>query len=283
MNKIKRLYNNFNRNLDFIGRWQIAASASSTAFWFFLSLVPIVVLFVSILPYTSLTEEQVLSAVTPVFPDSFNALIRVILSDVFTSSLGVLSVSIIATIWSAGRGFASLIRGLELVYEQKHRSGFLPRRARGVIFTVCMVLAMVLSIVLGGFGRQIVRLAEKYLPGARPIFSFLMHLRFLVVIVLLSLFFCAIYRWATNARPRFGDIFPGALLAAGGWSLFTWLFSALVSATGSYGTYGSLATVVAVMLWLYYCQYILLMGACFNRALPRINDRRGRKSKQDPS
>ena len=283
MNKIKRLYNNFNRNLDFIGRWQIAASASSTAFWFFLSLVPIVVLFVSILPYTSLTEEQVLSAVTPVFPDSFNALIRVILSDVFTSSLGVLSVSIIATIWSAGRGFASLIRGLELVYEQKHRSGFLPRRARGVIFTVCMVLAMVLSIVLGGFGRQIVRLAEKYLPGARPIFSFLMHLRFLVVIVLLSLFFCAIYRWATNARPRFGEIFPGALLSAGGWSLFTWLFSALVSATGSYGTYGSLATVVAVMLWLYYCQYILLMGACFNRALPRINDRRGRKSKQDPS
>ena len=283
MNKIKKIYNNFNRNLDFIGRWQIAASASSTAFWFFLSLVPIVVLFVSILPYTSLTEEQVLSAVTPVFPDSFNALIRVILSDVFTSSLGVLSVSIIATIWSAGRGFASLIRGLELVYEQKHRSGFLPRRARGVIFTVCMVLAMVLSIVLGGFGRQIVRLAEKYLPGARPIFSFLMHLRFLVVIVLLSLFFCAIYRWATNARPRFGEIFPGALLSAGGWSLFTWLFSALVSATGSYGTYGSLATVVAVMLWLYYCQYILLMGACFNRALPRINDRKGRKSKQDPS
>ena len=283
MNKIKKIYNNFNRNLDFIGRWQVAASASSTAFWFFLSLVPIVVLFVSILPYTSLTEEQVLSAVTPVFPDSFNALIRVILSDVFTSSLGVLSVSIIATIWSAGRGFASLIRGLELVYEQKHRSGFLPRRARGVIFTVCMVLAMVLSIVLGGFGRQIVRLAEKYLPGARPIFSFLMHLRFLVVIVLLSLFFCAIYRWATNARPRFGEIFPGALLSAGGWSLFTWLFSALVSATGSYGTYGSLATVVAVMLWLYYCQYILLMGACFNRALPRINDRKGRKSKQDPS
>lgn len=284
MNKIKKLYNNFNRNLDFIGRWQIAASASSTAFWFFLSLVPIVVLFVSILPYTSLTEEQVLSAVTPVFPDSFNALIRVILSDVFASSLGVLSVSIIATVWSAGRGFASLIRGLELVYEQKHRSGFLPRRARGVIYTVCMVLALVLSIVLGGFGQQIIRLAERYLPGIRPIFSFLMHFRFVLVIALLSLFFCAIYRWATNARPRFGEILPGALLAAGGWSLFTWLFSALVTATGSYGTYGSLATVVVVMLWLYYCQYILLMGACFNRALPRINDRRERrKDRKDPS
>ena len=283
MGRIQRFFHTFSRRMSFIGRWQLASSAAGTAFWFFLSLVPIAILCVSILPYTPLTEAQVIRALSSVFPEAFSELIRSILSDIYSTSLGVLSLSALATLWSAARGFSSLIWGLELVYEQKHRSGFLPRRARGVIFTVCMVLAMVLSIVLGGFGRQIVRLAEKYLPGARPIFSFLMHLRFLVVIVLLSLFFCAIYRWATNARPRFGEIFPGALLSAGGWSLFTWLFSALVSATGSYGTYGSLATVVAVMLWLYYCQYILLMGACFNRALPRINDRRGRKSKQDPS
>ncbi len=277
MNKIKKLVETIQNNTDFISRWQLAASAASTAFWFFLSLVPIVMLTASILPYTSLTEEQVLTAVTPVFPASFNALIRVILSDVFASSLGVLSVSIIATVWSAGRGFASLIRGLELVYAQAHQSRFLPRRARGIIYTLCMLLAMVLSIVLGGFGRQIIRLAEKYLPGIRPVFAFLLHFRFLLVIVILTLFFCGIYRWATNVRPRFRAIFPGALLAAGGWSLFTWLFSALVAATGSYGTYGSLATVVAVMLWLYYCQYILLLGACFNRALPRLTGRRGQK------
>ncbi|MBQ3277081.1 MAG: YihY/virulence factor BrkB family protein [Oscillospiraceae bacterium] len=270
MNKIRKLIDSIQKNTDFISRWQLAASASSTAFWFFLSLVPIVMLITSILPYTSLTEEQVLTAVTPVFPASFNALIRVILADVFASSLGVLSVSVLATVWSSGRGFASLIRGLELVYEQKHRSGFLPRRARGVIYTLCMVLAMVLSIVLGGFGRQIIRLTERYLPGIRPVIAFLLHFRFVLVIALLTLFFCGIYRWATNVRPRFRELFPGALLAAGGWCLFTWLFSALVAATGSYGTYGNLASVVAVMLWLYYCQYILLMGACFNRALPRI-------------
>ena len=277
MKKIKRLYNNFNRHLDFIGRWQIAASAASTAFWFFLSLVPIVILIVSILPFTSLTEERVLSAVTPIFPESFNALIQVILGDVYASTPGILSVSAIATVWSAGRGFASLIRGLELVYEQRVRSGFLPRRARGIVYTLFMILALVVSIVLGGFGRQILDLAERYLPGLRPIFTFLLKLRFLLVIALLSLFFCAIYRWATAARPRFGEILPGALLAAGGWSLFSWLFSALISATGGRGLYGSLATVVMAMLWLYYCQYILLMGACFNRALPRISDRRERK------
>lgn len=66
---------------------------------------------------------------------------------------------------------------------------------------------------------------------------------------------------------------PGALTAAVGWSIFSWAFSAWVSATGSYGTYGSLVTVVVVMLWLYYCQYILLLSACLNRALPKFRRR----------
>ena len=67
---------------------------------------------------------------------------------------------------------------------------------------------------------------------------------------------------------------PGALAAAGGWSLLSLAFSAWMRLTGTVGTYGSLATVVVVMLWLYYCQYILLLGACLNRVLPGLSRRR---------
>ena len=159
-------------------------------------------------------------------------------------------------------GFASLIRGLEDIYEQPRRAGFLMRRARGIIYTLGMLLMMILSFVLGGFGQQIKALVEKYLPGSQSFFSFLLHLRFVVV-----------FRWSTGLRPRFGEVLPGALTAAVGWSIFSWAFSAWVSATGSYGTYGSLVTVVVVMLWLYYCQYILLLSACLNRALPKFRRR----------
>ena len=127
--------------------------------------------------------------------------------------------------------------------------------------------------MLGGFGQQIKALVEKYLPGSQSFFSFLLHLRFVVVIALLTIFFAAIFRWSTGLRPRFGEVLPGALTAAVGWSIFSWAFSAWVSATGSYGTYGSLVTVVVVMLWLYYCQYILLLSACLNRALPKFRRR----------
>ena len=270
MKKVLQFIDNFSRRMDFIGRWQIASSASATAFWFFLSLVPIVILGVSILPYTPLTEEQVLSALAAVFPAAFQELIQIILSDVYARSVGVLSVSIIATLWSAARGFASLIRGLELVYEQKKSSAYLPRRLRGMVYTLVMLLAMIATIALVVFGRQLMWLAERYLPATHGFFRFLLHFRFLVVILFLTAFFCLIYHWSTDVRLPFGHIFPGALLAAGVWSLLSLAFSAWVRLTGGTGTYGSLATVVAVMLWLYYCQYILLLGACFNRALPEL-------------
>lgn len=273
MEKIRKLIKNFQHISEYMGRRQIATIAAATAFWFFLSIVPIVIVCVSLLPYTSITKEQLLTALAPVLPDSMNQLIRVIIADVYSSGIGVLSVSIVATVWSSAMGFASLIRGLEDIYEQPRRAGFFMRRARGIIYTLGMILVMLLSIILGGFGQQIKALVEKYLPGSQPFFSFLLHFRFVVVIAVLTFFFLAIFRWSTGLRPRFGEVFPGAVTAAVGWSLFSWVFSAWVSATGSYGTYGSLVTVVVVMLWLYYCQYILLLSACLNRALPKIRRR----------
>ena len=269
MDKIKKLFNNFRHISEYMGRRQIATIAAATAFWFFLSIVPIVIVCVSILPYTSVTEEQLLAKLAPVLTESMTELIRIILSDVYSSGAGVLSISLIATVWSSAMGFSSLIRGLEDIYEQPRRAGFLMRRARGIIYTLGMILMMVLSFVLGGFGEQIKALVEKYLPGTTSFFTFLLHFRFIVVIAVLTVFFGAIFRWSTGLRPPFGEVFPGALTAAVGWSLFSYAFSAWVNA-GHYGTYGSLVTVVVVMLWLYYCQYILLLSACLNRALPKI-------------
>ena len=110
MKKIRKLIENFQHISDYMGRRQIATIAASTAFWFFLSIVPIVILCVSVLPYTSITEEQLLTTVAPVLPDSMNQLIRVIIADVYSSGVGVLSISIAATVWSSAMGFASLIR-----------------------------------------------------------------------------------------------------------------------------------------------------------------------------
>lgn len=267
MDKLKYLKYNMRRIQDTMDLRQISSIAAATAFWFFLSLVPMVMLAVSILPYTPLTREQLLSLVQAAVPDSVSELIEIIVNDVYQASAGILPISILATVWSAARGFASLIRGLEEIYRQESRSGYLMRRLLGIVYTVCMLVFMLLSILLGGFGRQLMLLAERYLPASQWFFGNLLHFRFLLVIAGLTIFFTGIFCWGTGDRLPIREVLPGAAFAALGWSALTWVFSAWVSA-GGYGTYGSLATVIIVMLWLYYNMYVLLLGACLNRALP---------------
>ena len=277
MSELKRIYKNFLSIQEYMGMRQIAAIAAATAFWFFLSIVPMVILAVSVLPYTSLSQDQLLRFLAPALPSSLNQLIASILEDVYQSSVAILSVSVAATLWSAARGFASLLRGLEEIYKQEVRSGFFMRRARGIVYTLAMLVFMLIAMVLGGFGRQIVRLAEIFVPTIHGLISWLLNFRFLVVIAMLTLLFMSIFRWGTGSLLRPKETFPGALFAALGWSILTWAFSAWVD-VGGYGTYGHLATAVVVMLWLYYCQYALLLGACLNRAvskaLPRIREYR---------
>ena len=264
----------------YMGQWELSLIAAGTAFWFFLSLVPMVILTVSLLPYTSLTEEQLLTFLSMIIPSSMMELIAVIVADVYRSSLAILSVSILATVWSAARGFSSLIRGLEEIYKQERRSHFLLRRALGVVYTLGMLLFTVLSILLGGFGQQLAYLVERLFPWLHGLFSLLLYFRFLVVIALLSVFFAAIYVRGSGRRLPVLNVLPGAVFAAAGWTLLTWAFSAWVSAS-SFGTYGSLATVIVVMLWLYYGQYVLLLGACINRAIPHGAARSSRNGKEE--
>ena len=268
MEKWKKIYANFIRIQEQMGLREISSIAAGTAFWFFLSLVPMVILSVAILPYTPMSEEQLLLYLAVIVPRSMMELIAAIVADVYRSSLAILSVSIVATMWSAAKGFSSLLRGLEEIYKRERRSGFLQRRAMGVAYTLWMILFMLLSIVLGAFGRQFAALVQRYLPAMRPLFTFLLHFRFLLVLFLLSIFFTVIYVRGAGRRLPVREVVPGALFAAIGWSFFTWVFSAWVSAN-RFGTYGSLATVVVVMLWMYYCQYVLLLGACLNRAIPK--------------
>ena len=267
MEKWRRFYKNFLRIQEYMGVQAIASIAAATAFWFFLSLVPMVILAVSILPYTSLGEAELMAFLAPVIPSSLTDLIGTILADVYRSNLTILSLSIIATIWSAAKGFSSLIRGLEEIYIQKQRRGYFLRRAIGMLYTVGMLLFILLSIVIGGFGEQIVRVIERFFPVLRGLFDLVLRFRFLAVIALLTVFFSAIYRWGTGRLLPVAEVLPGALFTAVGWSLLTWVFSAWVGVS-RFGAYGSLATVVIVELWLYWCQYLVLLGACLNKAIP---------------
>jgi membrane protein len=130
-----------------------------------------------------------------------------------------------------------------------------------------MLIVVVLSLFIMVFGNQLVALILHRLPKLQDVVSFAMNFRFLVVWVVLTLLFAVIYAYVPDERLRFREQIPGATFSAVSWSIFSWGFSMYLNYNDSYGIYGSLSIVIIALLWMYFCMYIIMIGAYLNRYL----------------
>lgn len=250
---------------DQMRKQNISAHAASIAFFFFLSVVPMLITICTIIPYTPLTEEDLVMAVTDLTPEIVDSLAESLISDVYNQSAGILSVALIATIWSAAKGVMALMQGLNAVNDVDEKRNYFFIRAVASLYTVVMLIVVILSLFLMVFGNQLVNLALHRIPNLKRVVGFAMNFRFILVWVILSLLFAAIYAYVPDVKLRFREQIPGAVFAAVVWSVFSWGFSLYVTWGNTYGIYGSLSIIIIVLLWMYFCMYIIMIGACMNK------------------
>lgn len=258
---------------DFSGQMKkqnISTYAASIAFFFFLSVVPMLIMICTIIPYTPLTEENLVELVTDFLPDQVDPLAESLISEVYNKSAGILSVAILATIWSAAKGVMALMRGLNAVNGVEEQRNYFVVRAIASFYTIVMLVIVILSLFLMVFGDQLVTLMLHRLPQLQKMVSFAMNFRFLLVWAILSVLFAAVYAYVPDRKLRFKEQIPGAVFSAVVWSVFSWCFSGYVT-YGNYGIYGSLSIIIIVLLWMYFCMYIILIGAYVNRYFESVN------------
>lgn len=262
---IKKLYiigRNFTKQIT---RDNINAYAASIAFFFFLSLVPMLMLICSILPYTSLTEADLMKLVTELVPASMEAFFIGQIAYVYDKSPAVLSISAIITVWSAAKGVLALMRGLNAVNGLSEDRNYIVLRIEASIYTVIMLGATLASLVFMVFGNVIKGLMIQSIPQIKVLLDLFSHLRFLLTWAVLTLVFTLLYTWIPNKRMKMKFQVPGAVFAAVAWSFFSYGFSIFVDRYNGLSMYGSLTTIIIVMIWLYCCMYIIMIGANMNR------------------
>lgn len=249
----------------------IGAYAASIAFFFFLSIVPMLMMICTIIPYTPLTEENLVTAVTELTPEQIDPLAESLISDVYDKSAGILSIAVIATIWSAAKGVMALMQGLNAVNGVEEKRNYFVVRAVASLYTVVMLVVVILSLFIMVFGNQLVTLALHRFPQLEAVVSFAMNFRFILVWIVLILLFAAIYAYVPDVKLKFKEQIPGATFAAVVWSVFSWGFSAYITYGNPYGIYGSLSIIIIVLLWMYFCMYIIMIGAYMNRYFSPVN------------
>lgn len=265
MRTIYRLYLIFR---DF--SWQmtkknISAFAASTAFFLFLSMIPLLMALCAVLPYTALTEENLLQAITQFTPDAMDAMVVRIVSDVYARSAGTITIFALVTIWSAAKAMLALIFGLNAVNDFEEKRNYFVLRTIACIYTVIILAAIVMALFVMVFGNVIVDLLLADIPPLHIVVRFIMHFRFLISWVILTFIFAVIYAFVPSRKLRFKQQLPGAAFAAVLWSAASFAFALYVDHFNGFGTYGSLTTVVILMLWFYMLMYILMIGAHINR------------------
>ncbi|MCM1193277.1 MAG: YihY/virulence factor BrkB family protein [Butyrivibrio sp.] len=249
----------------------ISAHAASIAFFFFLSIVPMLMVLCMIIPYTPLTEENLTQTVADIIPDKVKPLVESLITEVYGKSAGSLSIAVIATLWSAAKGVMALMHGLNAVNGVEEKRNYFVVRGIACFYTVLMLVAMILSLFLNVFGNQLVNLALHRIPQLQKLVAFVMHFRFLVVWLVLTLLFAAIYAYVPDDKLKFKEQIPGATFSAVVWSIFSWGFSIYVDYGNSYGIYGSLAIIIIILIWMYFCMYIIMIGAYLNRYFRPVN------------
>ena len=245
----------------------ISAHAASTAFFLFLSLIPLLMLVCAILPYTPITEAMLMQFAVNLTPHSTDALMVYLIGEVYDESTGILSAAAVVTIWIAAKGMLALMRGLNAVNGIVERRNYFVLRLEASFYTILMLAVLITTLTILVFGNTLAVLLIRQFPRLQIAIDLFMHIRFLPVWLVLIFIFALIYTYIPQIQTRLREQLPGALFAAIAWSGFSWGFSLYIDYFNGFNMYGKLTTVIIVMLWLYFCMYLLLVGAKINHQL----------------
>lgn len=264
MKKIILLARKFSREIT---ECHISAYSASAAFFMFLSLIPILLLVCSILPYTPITEADLMESVAQILPTSLVPLAVSVIVEAYDKSLAIVSVSALVTIWSAGKGMLAIIRGLNAIHHATKPQNYFLQRIRASIYTVILLIMILVSLLLGVFGEAIGTVLEKKIPGLLSMTPLFSNLRILIIIAMLALFFTALFTWIPSVRLDWKLQVVGAVFVSVAWSVFSLAFSFYVNHFTGYSIYGSMTTIALLMLWFYFIFYIMFMGALISKFL----------------
>ena len=243
----------------------VGAYAAQSAFFILLSFIPFMMLLLNIIQYTPLTEEAVSSAVMSIIPEDFHGVVKTIIMEIYRRSSAILPVSAIIALWSAGKAITSLTYGLNTVYHVKETRNYFVNRLRSMLFTLFFIGAFLVTLVLMVFGRSIQQALTEYFPAVAEFTGMLLSLRTVITMAALMFTFVLMYRFVPNRKVSFESQIPGALVTTISWQILSVGFSFYLEYfPGVTRMYGNLTTMILLMLWVYFCMYLVLVGAEIN-------------------
>lgn len=245
--------------------------AAQASFYILIALIPFIMLLLSLVRFwIPLTVEDVILAMQAFSPTGLHPYIADFVRELFSkSTIPLISVTAVTTLWTASRGFAAAERGVRRVYRVPE-GGLVWRVGLAMLYTLAFSLILLLTLALLVFGKGVYLVLDRQYPVLMSVFARTKGVRPFLYFLGVCLLFALVYKAFSGWRTPYKMQIPGAVFTAAGWMIFSQLYSIYIGYFANYSyIYGSLTAIVLLMLWLYSCMIILLLGAEVNVAVDR--------------
>ena len=244
---------------------RIDVYAAQASFFILLSVMPAIMLILTLIQYFPITAEQMTEFLMDIFPRDVSKYIKMIIDEIFVPSKALLSGSAIAAVWAAGKGIMGLTNGLNSVNRVKETRNYFMIRIRSAFYMILMLMAFIVTVGILIFGNEILIFLQEKIPIIKSLSSYIISAQTSAALILLLVLFLSLYVILPNRKTKLSRQLPGAALASLAWAVCSYGFSIYMDIYSRISkVYGSLGSIMAVMLWLYLCMWILFMGAEIN-------------------
>ena len=266
---MKKMISKLNQLLEKIRNNHIDEYTASCAYFTILAFIPLVMLILTLTKYVGINEQALFLIFNEFIPSNLlNDTVLNIVKEVYSKSVGTITISALFILWSAGKGFFALCKGLNAAYEIKESNDYMKFRIRAIISTIIFILAIVFTLLVLVFGNRINTILQEKFHIVNEVINFLLTSKVLISIVTLTVIFTILYQFIPKHSYQLKNQIPGALLAAIACNIISIFYSIYVDVFKGFSLmYGSLTTVVLAMMWVYGCMYSILLGATINKMI----------------
>lgn len=257
----------------------VSECSAECSYYTILSFIPFVILVLTLIQYTNIAPQTLFEAISKLIPSSMNEMVLGIVQEVYSKSIGTISISIIFTIWAAGKGLFALTKGLQFVYhiDSEEKASYIYLRAKAIIETIIFIILIVLGLVALVFGHSVREFIQAQLGWMKNYNIWASILTKIAFIVATFIVFISIYKFIPKNKVTFKSQIYGALFGAIALNVVSFIFSKYLYIFKDFSvTYGSLTTLMLIMMWIYSCFYTVFLGAELNKL---INRRKKKKNK----
>jgi membrane protein len=251
----------------------VSGLAAQLAYFFLLSLFPLILFLITLLPYLPISHEDILQVISSYAPPDSMKLIEDNVYEVMQGNNKVLSFGLIATLWSASNGLNAIVSAFNRAYDVEETRHFFVARMMSILLTIAMVFVFIVALLLPVFGKQIgIFLLTNF--GWSDEFIHIWNTATWIISSIVILFVFTILYWlAPNKKIRCLSVLPGAIFAVAGWSGVSYAFSFYVEKFDHYSTtYGSVGGIIALMIWFYLSGVIIIIGGEINAIRSEYQD-----------